>query len=104
MARDYNKTTIADALEDLRDQLVEARERGLEKRGVLIGLSDVEVELNLVLEEKDGGSGKAGFSILGIGAEAEYNAEFTRSQGHVLRFKLHVSDEDTGRDISLSRS
>ncbi len=103
MPSKHDRIGIADAIDDLRNQIVEARERGKETRGVKFGLREVEVELQLVAEQTDGAGGKASVFFGVFGGEASYDAEFSTSQVHTIRFKLDVSDEATDEMIALSR-
>lgn len=95
--------SVADAIEGIRDQIVEARTRVIDNRGVSISLSEIEVELQLVTEQKDGVGVKISVASLIFGGEASYDSEATQGQTHTIRFKLDVKDAGTGEDIKLSR-
>lgn len=98
---------IADAIEDLRNQLTEARTRGQDTQGVKFSLSEVEVELRLLAKEKESDAGKVGvsFSVLGIGLSGGtgHTTEEEKTQTHTVRFKLEVTDAQTGGHIPLGR-
>lgn len=95
--------TIADAVEDLRNQIIEARKRGKDAETVKFSLHEVEVELHLVVEQKDGLEGKAGFTLPFFGAEGRYGSEATTANTHKIRFKLDVEDANTGQHVNLGR-
>lgn len=98
-----SEISIADAIEDIRNQIVDARKRGHDDRGVKFSMREIEVELQLVAEQKDGVGLKISVASLFFGGEANYQSEATLGQTHTLRFKLDVKDAETGEDIALSR-
>ncbi|NDK36913.1 trypco2 family protein [Rhodovulum sulfidophilum] len=84
--------SIADAVESLREQILEAKRRGKDSKGVSFGLHEIEVELQLVTEQTDAAGGKAGFSFAVFSGAASYDATLKTSNTHKLRFKLSVGE------------
>ncbi|MBU2357917.1 MAG: hypothetical protein KKB02_03135 [Alphaproteobacteria bacterium] len=89
--------SIADAVENLRTQILEAIERGNDAEGIKFGLSEVEVELQLVAEQKVGLGVKGGWSFAVFSGDVSADAETTKAQTHTIRFKLTVEDAKTGQ-------
>ena len=89
--------SIADAVENLRIQILEAIERGKGGKGIRFGLGEVEVELQLVAEQKVGIGVKGGWSFAVFSGDVNADAEITKAQTHTIRFKLTVEDAKTGQ-------
>lgn len=97
MSPKQDAISIADAVESLRNQIVEAKERGKNSADVTFELHEVEVELQMIAEQTDAVGGKAGFSLAVFTGSAGYDAEFKTSHNHTVRFKLNVGDAQRKR-------
>lgn len=101
MPAEKNVISIADAVEDLRTQIVEAIDRGKAAQRVSFELSEVEVELKLVAEQKVAAGVKAGWSFVVFSAGVDADAEIAKARTHTVRFKLSVNDAETGKSAVL---
>ncbi|MFD7643723.1 trypco2 family protein [Kitasatospora sp. NPDC059795] len=77
---------LADAVELLRDELVEARRRLAAggDRGVPLALGRITVQLGLELAHTRGGGAKLGFSVVGVDGKTER----TRKTTHTVTLEI----------------
>lgn len=107
MASELATISIADALAALRDQIVEARKRGEDHKGVQFTLRDVAVEFQIVAERTIGADAKGSvkWGVFGLGGDVGTSAktESSNSMSHKLSLKLDVTDAVSSEPIPLNR-
>jgi len=82
---------VAQAIAQLRDQLIAARVQGLEKE-IKFNIRSVELEMHLVLTTEASGEGKIGWGVLSLGG----GAKATDAVTHKLKFTLDLADAGGG--------
>lgn len=81
------KIGLADAIENLRQELTEASRRG-EGKELRFNVDAIELELAVELAAEGGGGGKVSFNVLGVGAEVGGEGKLSRSNAHRVTVKL----------------
>ena len=94
---------IADAIEDLRNQVVEAQERAIKAKGPLFKMTDLEVEMKVVAQKDASDGDRLNFSIPFLSGGVEASASTTQAQTHSLKFKLQVlNDHGDQEDVLMN--
>jgi hypothetical protein len=78
---------VAQAIAELRDQLIAARHQGAEK-GLKFLVRSVELEMHLVLTTEASGEAKIGWGVLSLGG----GAKATDAVTHKLKLTLDLTD------------
>ncbi|WP_444961984.1 trypco2 family protein [Nocardiopsis sp. M1B1] len=90
---------LSQAIKELRDELTAAQR---EKKENGIGIEIVEAEVELLLEARGEGAGKAGvsFGVVSLGADGKVS----RKNTHRITLKLALTDADGGNLAISSRN
>lgn len=88
---------ITEAIEQLREQLSAAQEKG---KGASLRFHITEVEMEFLVEVRKEGKGGAGLKlgVVSLGADGAISQGST----HRLRLKLDVKDGDSEQDATIS--
>lgn len=78
---------LADAIENLRQELSEATKRG-EGQALRFNIGDIELELAVELTREGGGKGKVSFNVLGSGVEVGGKGGLSHSNAHRVKITL----------------
>lgn len=89
---------LSDAIENLREELKLAQERG-NGQSMQFDLQSIEIELEVIAEDESGASGKINWYIFKGGVDSK----FKDSSKHKLKLALKAVDA-TGNPIRVSRS
>ena len=89
--------TICNAIQDLRDQLIKARDTGANSE-LKFELDDIELELQLVASKSGQAGAKLGWGILSAEAGAHISSERT----HRLTLKLKLPPNAAGGKFQIS--
>lgn len=91
---------LADAIDQLREQLLEARDRA-EEAELQFPIRSVTVELQLVAARK--GEGKAGFKVPVIDFELGAGASLSRETTHKVLIEFGEPVDDQGVPVRVNR-
>jgi|1185.fasta_scaffold1374961_1 hypothetical protein len=88
------ETTIglADAIENLRQELTEATRQGQDQR-LRFKIDDIELELAVAIVREGGGEGKLSFKVLGSGAEVAGKGRFGQNDIHRIKLSLKLAGD-----------
>ena len=89
--------SLSDAIRDLRNELIEARNAG-DGKSLKFEIEDIELELQMVSTIKGKGGAKIGWGILG----AEAGIEDSSARTHRLKFKMKLAPDETGNKPFIS--
>ena len=78
---------LADAIENLRQELSEATRRG-EGQALRFNVDDIELELAVELVRENGGEAKVHFKVLGSGVEVGGKGGLSHSDAHRVKITL----------------
>lgn len=95
-AHEFDGIELADAVESIRNQLLEAASRGVGK-AVTFTVSDIQLEFTVELRKEIKGGAKVKAWVLEAGADA------ARSTGrtHKIALTLHPKSAATGQDLDV---
>jgi hypothetical protein len=89
---------LADAIENLREEITAATERGRDQR-LRFNVGQVELELAVEIEREAGADGKVSFKVLGAGAEVGGDGSLSRTTAH--RMKITLKPLEDGQQIQV---
>ena len=87
-----NTIGLADAIENLRQELTEATKRS-EGQSLRFSIDDIELELAVEVVREGGGEGKVSFKVFGSGVELGGKGGRSDSSAHRIKMKLKPSPE-----------
>ena len=82
---------VAEAIADLREQIIAAKVAGIEK-DIKFTVRTVELEMQLVLTTEANAQGKLGWGVLSLGG----GAKATNAQTHKLKLTLELASAEGG--------
>lgn len=85
---------IADAIENLRQEMTEAIERGKAQK-VRFNVDQVDLELAVEIEREVGGEGKVSFKVFGSGIDLGGKGSLSQAIAHRVKITLKPAS-DTG--------
>lgn len=85
---------LADAIEQLRNELTDAIARG-EGQALRFNVNDIKVELAVQITHKGSGKGELSFNVLGAGAKIGGEGGIDRSSTHRITLSLNLAGEGT---------
>ena len=86
---------LADTIDHLRKELVEANKRG-KGEDLRFHVDGVELELAIEITQEGGAGGKVSFKVLGVGVEGGADASVTRARSNRMTIKLRPDDGTGG--------
>lgn len=86
-----HKMEVAEAIADLREQLIAAQIQGVEKN-IKFAIRSAELEMQVVLTTEAGGQGKLGWGVLSI----QGSGKATDAVTHKLRLTLDIAPDSPG--------
>ena len=90
---------LADAVANLRAELLDAIEKGDESR-LRFDIKGIELELNVVVTREGQGGGKVSFKLFGLGAEANLGGKI--SDAMTQKLKLTLQPKLDGVDVQVN--